>query len=118
MTMESDLVTVLHTCCARVFPDFAPFATQRPYVTYQHIGGPALRFTENTPADQRHTLVQINTWATTRAAALLLARQIEDALCAASSFTATVQNEPTGQAENTDPPLYGCIQDFAILAPR
>ena len=39
MTVEADITTVLKTQCARVFPDFAPMSTTRPYVTYQKIGG-------------------------------------------------------------------------------
>ena len=109
--------SLLKTLCPRTFPDFAPIDTLRPYVTYQHIGGPALRYVDNTAADKRHSLIQINVWADSRAGALVLARQIEDALCSATAFVAGPESEPLGQAE-PDFDRYGTVQDFSILAPR
>lgn len=117
--MEAALTALLKTKCVRTFPDVAPVDTVRPYVTYQHIGGDPLRFVDNTASDSRWTMVQINTWADSRAAALLLARQIEDAMCASTDFVAEVQNEPIGSHEaDFVPARYGCIQDFKVLAAR
>ena len=58
--MEADLVATLKTLCPRVFPDFAAVETTMPYVTFQHIGGPALRNLDNSPMTHRHTAMQIN----------------------------------------------------------
>ena len=117
MTMESDLFTLLKTVCPRVFPDFAPTATVRPYVTFQGIGGQSLRYLENTAADKRQTRMQINVWADTRAQSLSLCRLIEDAMCAATVFVATPDAEPVHDFD-ADLPVYGSIQDFLIHATR
>ena len=117
MSMESDLTTLLKTLCVRTYPDFAPTNTTRPYITYQLIGGPPTRFLDNTAADKRQVLVQINVWADTRAASLVLARQIEDALCASTAFSATPEEEPTCDSE-PDFNRYGTTQDFLITALR
>lgn len=117
--MEASLTALLKTLVPSVFTDFAPAGTAAPWVTYQGIGGQALRYQDNSAAGIRHTMVQINVWAGSRAAALLLIRQVEEALCAASAFTARPASEPISTAENDmTPPLYGCMQDFDIWAPR
>lgn len=115
--MEQALVSLLRSLCPRTYPDTAPLSTVRPYVTWQLIGGTALRYVDNTPADKRMSMVQINVWADTRAGALTLARSIEDALCASTAFTATVNGEPIATVEE-DLNLYGTIQDFTILGAR
>ena len=117
--METDLTALLKTLCPRVYPDVAPAGTAAPWITYQGIGGRPLRFIDNSPASIRHTMVQINVWTGSRGASLVLVRQIEEALCAASAFTASPAGEPIGTAEiDMVPPLYGCMQDFDIWAPR
>ncbi len=117
MSMESDLVTVLQALCPRVYPDVAPQGAAVPYVTYQHIGGTPLRFVDGQPASLRHTMVQVNTWAATRAEALSLTRAIEEALCAATAFTARPDAEPLADVEGeTD--RRGCLQDFSIWSNR
>lgn len=117
MTMESDLHALLATVCPRVFPDFAATSTVRPYITFQGIGGPVFRFLDNTTGDKRRTRVQINVWADTRIESLALIRQIEDAMCAASAFTATPEGEPVHDFD-ADFPVYGSIQDFLITSTR
>jgi hypothetical protein len=117
--METDLHALLSAACARTYPDVAPLSTPRPYVTWQGLGGQALRFLSNDAADKRHTLMQINVWAETRLAALTLIRQIEDAMCASAAFTAKPEGEPLSQYEaDHDPPLYGSVQRFSIYATR
>lgn len=112
-------MTLLKAQCPSVFADFAKAGTAAPWVTYQHIGGQALRYVENTPAAQRHTLTQITVWHTSRSAALALIRQIEEALCASSAFTARPAGEPTSDAEpDLVPALYGSMQDFDIWSAR
>lgn len=117
MTMETDLTALLKTLCPRVFPDVAPISTARPYVTYQGIGGPSWRYLDNAAMDKRSTRVQINTWADTRLAALALARQIEDALCASVTLNCQPEGEPISD-HNEDLDRYGCIQDFMIQSNR
>ena len=117
MSLESDITTLLKTLCVRTYPDFAPINTTRPYITYQLIGGPPTRWLDGTAADKRRVLVQINTWADTRNASLVLARQIEDALCASTAFTARPEEEPMCDSE-PDFIRYGTTQDFSIIALR
>ena len=117
MSMETDLVTLLKTVCARTFPDVAPAGTATPYITWQGLGGETARFVDNTAADKRNTLMQVNVWSTTRAEALAMIRRIEDAMCASVAFLAT----PGGEALSTYEPetqLYGCIQAYSIWAAR
>ena len=52
MALETDLMTQLRAECPRVHVGTAPYGTQQPYVTWQHIGGESLRYTDNTAADK------------------------------------------------------------------
>ncbi|RYF75066.1 MAG: DUF3168 domain-containing protein [Comamonadaceae bacterium] len=117
MSIDTDLATVLKTVCARTFTDFASVNTQRPYVTFQLIGGASWRFVEGAAADKRNTFVQINVWADKRLEANALARQIEEAMCAATLFTATPDSELVGDFD-ADVPVYGTRQDFNVTAAR
>lgn len=117
MSIEAQLTTALQALCPRVFPDFAPVATARPYVTYQFIGGKSIRFVDNTTGNKRNSRVQINAWCDTRLESLSLIRSIEDALCAATVFTATPEAEPVTDFD-ADIPVYGAIQDFLIHSTR
>lgn len=117
MSMESDLSTLLKTVCPRVFPDIAPAGTVRPYATWQGIGGKSLRYLDNTAADKRNTLMQINIWSVSRLEAYALIRQIEDALCASAAFVVTPEGEPMATYE-VDTLLYGTLQRFSIYANR
>lgn len=117
MSVETDLRALLVPLCPRVFPDFAPFSTPRPFVVYQVIGGRSLRWLDGSAPDKRHHMVQISVWADTRLAASALASSIEQALCAATTVKAWPEAEPTHLAEE-DIPLYGCQQDFSIYCNR
>jgi hypothetical protein len=119
MSMESDLTTLLKTVTPNVFPDFAPSGTTAPYVVYQGIGGQALRWLDGTAADKRHTLMQIDVWAGTRAAALALSRQVEAVISnvGAVPFMAQPESEPAWDSDE-EGPHYGCSQDFRIISTR
>ncbi len=117
MSMEADLTALLKTMCVRTFPDFAPLNTTRPYITYQLIGGRPLRWLDKSASDKRQSLVQINVWADTRKAATTLARQIEDALCASTAFSAVPTEEPI-HTSHSEFSRYGTMQDFSIIALR
>ena len=115
--IDTELPALLKTLCPRVFTDFAPVTTLRPYVTFQLIGGRPLRYVEGAAADKRNSVVQINVWASSRHEANGLARQIEDALCLTAVFSATPDGEIVGDFD-ADIPVYGCRQDFQILSSR
>ena len=117
MTMESELHTLLLTKCPRVFPDIAPSGTVTPFVTWQGLGGESLGFLDNTAADKRNTLMQVNVWSSTRLQALQMAREIEDAMRASAAFVASPLGEPLSTYE-PDVPVYGTLQRFSIWAAR
>lgn len=117
MTMESELHTLLLTKCPRVFPDIAPSGTVKPFVTWQGIGGESLGFLDNTAADKRKTLLQINAWAATRLQSLALIRDVETAMRGSVAFMASPQGEPMSTYEQ-DTQLYGCVQRFEIVSTR
>lgn len=115
--MEAELVAILKTLCPRVYPDVAPMAAGKPYITWQAIGGEVARYLDNSAADKRNTLMQINAWALTRQDATTLIRQAEDAMCASAQFIA----RPQGEAISTHEPdagLYGSLQRFSVWASR
>ena len=119
MTMQADLVALLKARCPRTFTDVADVNTPRPYVTFQLIGGRALQWLDNTAADKRHTMVQIDVWSDSRADGLQLIRQIEADLRAATVFRARPEAEPVCTVvPDITPTRYGASQDFSIYSAR
>jgi hypothetical protein len=112
MSFETDLYAVLAAVTPRVFPDFAPVTTQRPYVTYQQIGGEVFNPLSNDDPGIRHSAMQISVWADTRVQAMTLSRSIEAAMRAATAFTARPDSAATGDFD-ADIPVYGASQDFS-----
>lgn len=116
MSIETDLVVLLKAINASSFPDVAPQGMPAPYLTWQQIGGATVRYGDNT-ADSRWPAIQINAWAKTRAEALTMIRQVEDALCASGAFQASPHGEPLSTYE-PETLLYGSIQRFDVFGPR
>lgn len=112
MTFEADLFTLLKTVTPFVFPDFAPVSTPRPYVTWQAVGGEVINPLANVAPGRRNAEIQINVWSDTRAQALSISRAIEDAMRAASAFTARPVSAAVSDYD-ADVPVYGCRQDFS-----
>ena len=117
MSIEADIYNTLKAVCARVFPDFAPVSTTRPYCTYQQIGGQPVNYIEQTLADHKNGEFQINVWADARSSASALMLQIEAALKGASAFTAQPLTAPISDYD-ADVPVYGSRQDWSIWSPR
>lgn len=115
MTFEADLFTVIKAAApavgTRVFPDFAQVNTQRPYITYQQIGGPVINPLDNAAPGVRFADVQVNVWSNTRAEALSIARAVEDAMRGATAFSARPL-EAASADYDAEIPVYGCRQDF------
>lgn len=119
MSLETEFVALLQVWCPRVHPGTAPLNTQRPFVTWEHIGGDPLRYVDGTAADKRHALVQVNVWAATKAEAWSLALSLETALCDSAAFTASPVGAPRGRTEqDVEPWLYGAEQEFQVLGTR
>ena len=111
MTFEADLYTTLKAVTPRVFPDFAPVSTLRPYVTFQQVGGDVINPLDNSAPGTRLPEVQVNVWSDTRLQAMSLIRAIEDAMRGATAFKA----RPAGDAVadyDADVPVYGARHDF------
>ena len=114
--MEAALVTLLKTLCPRVHPDAAPKLSVA-WITYQHIGGNPLRYVDGAAASIRHSMVQIDAWATSKAVAVAMIRQIEDALCADLFINSTPITESQSQLSE-DAKYFGMSQDFHIWFAR
>ncbi|GAB3416648.1 DUF3168 domain-containing protein [Massilia agilis] len=117
MTLEERLTSLLRGICPNIYRTVAPFDAPRPYVTYQRIGGNSLVWMDNTLADKRNALCQINTWAEDPAQSDALIQAIESALLASPDLKA----EPQGESQDASEPdmeLYGARQDWSIWADR
>ena len=80
MTIAADITTLIEAICPRVFPVVAPTNTERPYVTYQFIGGEVINPLDNSAPGKRNVTVQVDVWAETHKSANELIGQIEDAM--------------------------------------
>lgn len=113
MSLESDLRDLLSSLVdGRVHPDTSPDVPVYPFITYQQVGGQALRFTESAKPSHKHARVQFNVWAKTRTEANTIARAIEDRLNLSAmiaetygAFTALYQESLKN---------YGTRQDFGV----
>lgn len=117
MALESKLTAVLKAVCPRTSPDFAPFDTQRPYVTYQQIGGAAIKPLAREVPNLENAEIQINVWSNTRAEAKALIKQIEAAIIMETGFI----GKPSAAAASdfdADIPVYCSRQDFSIWCDR
>ncbi|MFT3815440.1 MAG: DUF3168 domain-containing protein [Acidovorax sp.] len=125
MALEYELHTRLLAQCPRVFTLTADFGTQRPYVTWQHIGGKAFRWSENTAPDIRNAAIQVNVWADTKQQAFGMLQAIQEALCemTEAKFTATPMEEPMdsfieNQSSQETDQVKGAMQSFSIWGER
>lgn len=117
MTLEERLVATLLTVCPRVYQDFAPTDTTRPYVTFQQIGGETVDFVDRTIASKENALIQVNVYSDSRKEAKATIQQIEVALTQATDFQASPQAAPSNDFD-VDMERYSSMQDFSIWADR
>ena len=125
MALEEELLARMRLHCPRVISPAAPYGTARPYLTWQHIGGTAFRFLDNSAPDKRNAFIQVNTWGTSKKAAFDLLRAIEEELCAVTdgSFVAVPQEEPSdayidGNEGQQPGQLCGALQTFKVWGSR
>lgn len=125
MALEEELMRRIKLHCARVFSPTAGFGTATPYVTWQHLGGHALRYVDNSAPDKRNAFIQVNVWAAGKKSAFDLLRQIESELCAITdgSFTAVPMEEPSdayieGNKGQQPGQLSGALQTFKVWGQR
>ena len=116
MTPEDHIdATLQHLAGGRVFPDVAPVGTEKPFVTYQAVGGAPINFvTGEKPEKQPHRM-QVNCWAEHRIEASALGVLVEDALRSAGDAlqTEVVTGRVATYDEETN--LRGTMQDFQIF---
>ena len=117
MSFEPDLVTALKLDCPRVFPDFAPVTSTRPFVVYHELGGPSIYYMDKSLPDKRWTMLQLDVYGTSRSEVVTLARSIEVRLMGSTVFLALPDGEPRWDADE-DLGLRWTSQDFKILSTR
>jgi hypothetical protein len=117
MTLESKLIAILKTLTPRTFADFAPTTTERPYITFQQIGGEVIRPLANVMPSKENAEMQINVWADSRPAAKAAIKQIEAMLTETFELTARAQGAAVSDFD-ADMERYCSRQDFSIWADR
>lgn len=114
MTVEAMIYAALRGLVGdRVYPDYAPENTPRPYITYQQIGGASINFLDATNPSKANSRMQISVWADTRALASATVASIEETMRALEAL----QTEVLGQPMALNDPitkLRGFAQDFSF----
>lgn len=118
MSAEALLTTLLAPLVSgRMYPDVAPLDSDLPRIVYQQVGGDSVVFIEGTLPNTENARMQLACWATTRAAALDLAKQVETAIVASPAFQGRPISARVSDYEE-DTELYGARQDFSIWSTR
>lgn len=118
MTVGASIFTLLSPLVdGRVFPVTAPFSTQRPYITYQQIGGRVIVPVAQVVPDKQNGFFQVNVWCDVIDDADALALQIEAAFITADAFMAKPMAAPIDLHE-PDLGLYAKQQDFTVWSDR
>lgn len=118
MTVGESVFAVLSPLVdGRVFPVTAPFSTQRPYITYQQIGGRVIVPVAQVVPDKQNGFFQVNAWCDVIDDADALALQIEAAFITAEAFLAKPMS---GQIDMHEPDIgiYGKQQEFSVWSDR
>lgn len=118
MSAEATLYSLLSAFVAgRVFPDVAPEGAALPRIVYQQVGGQGLSFMDGTLPSKENGRMQISTWATTRAEAIAIAKQVEVAVCGSTALQAIQLGARASDFEQ-DTNIYACRQDFSLWPDR
>ena len=117
MSLESDVLAVLQAQCPRVYPSQAPLNTVRPFLTYDHLGGDALRYMDGTAANKRMAQLQVTVWAADKPTAITLMLAVEEAMCTAAAFSCA----PVGALQSGyeyEGEIFRSFQEFSVLGAR
>jgi hypothetical protein len=113
MSLEEHVVAVLAGLAGdRVFPDFAPEGTARPYIVYQAVGGEAINFVDGALPGKRNARVQVAVWSDSRLEASSIVSQVEDAMRAAGQLQVTVLGAAVSTFDE-ETGYRGSRQDFS-----
>lgn len=113
MSMITILTQALMEVCPRVYPDIGPEGVEKPYITWQQVGGEPINFVGPGTPSKKNARVQVNVWAATRLDADQMAIQVEDTLRAATALQTTVLGSPMADYE-PETKLRGSMQDFSL----
>ncbi len=115
MTAEEHVHSaLLHLAGGRIFPDVAGLGTDKPYITYQVVGGEPMNFLSGDRPAKQHVRIQVNVWSTRRIEASEIGMLVEDALRSAAALqTEVVSGRVATYDEETD--LRGVMQDFMLF---
>lgn len=117
MSAEATIVALLAGLVSgRVYPDVAPSGAALPRIVYQQVGGTGLSFIDGTLPSKENGRMQIACWATTRLAAIDMAKQVEALMCASQLQAAPLGARASVYEEDTQ--LYGSQQDFSVWPDR
>lgn len=118
MSAEAALVPLLTGMVAgRIYPDVAPSGAGLPRIVYQQVGGRVISYLESSLPDKENARIQVVCWASTRLAAVNLAKQVEAAILAAPAMQAeAIGARISGYEPDTN--LYSSHQDFSIWTAR
>lgn len=118
MTIETAIYDALKGLVGnRVFPDFAPLGTARPFITYEQAGGDALHFTDGTLPDTKNGRFEISIYADTAMTRAALALQVEATMAAAPAFQATALHAPISDYAS-EVKIYSSTQNFSVFSTR
>ena len=118
MTTESIIYDTLKSLVSnRVYPDFAPLGTVRPFITFEQTGGDALYFIDGALPDKKHGRFEIGVYADSRAACAALALQVEAAMSAQTAFQSTAIHAPISDYAS-EVKIYSSTQNFSVFSTR
>lgn len=118
MSVEANIFSALTSLVsARVYPDYAPANTVRPFITFKQVGGEVFGYLDNAVPNIQNGHYEISVWADTRAAAADLSRQCATALCGSTAFQCGELEAPQSDFF-PDVPMYGTNQVFSIWSTR
>ena len=115
MTPEAHVYAALaHLAEGRVFPDVAESGTEKPYITFQAVGGTPINFVTGETPDKQPMRMQVNCWAERRIEASELGMLAEDALRSATHLQVEVLTGRVATYDETSN-LRGTMQDFSLF---
>lgn len=117
MTIDEKITALLRTICARTYCDFAPTDTERPYCTYQVIGGEVLSYLDAVVPGKTNAEVQVSIWSNSRLEASALMNQVEVAMIMATNMQASALSAAAADFD-VDMNVRSSRQDFSVWADR
>lgn len=109
MILDEVYATLRTLVADRVYPAPAPAGTVAPYITYQTVSAEPVERLADAPLGMRHS-IQVDCWAKTMRAAVLLGDQVVSTVYAAPAVSARLGGADNGHEPDTG--LYRASLDF------